>query len=184
MTCIVGLFKDNRIWVGGDSAASTDYLIQQRSDEKVFINNNCIIGISGSPRMGQLLRYSFIPPKLHIEDNIMNYMVNDFINSIRNTFKNAGFSEKINEVESLGNSYFIVGIKNKLFTIFSDYQIAEHALPFASIGSGQEYALGSLFSTINLETSSENKIKIALDAASTFNPFVRSPYTILSIEGL
>jgi len=182
MTCIVGLLKDNRIWIGGDSAASTNCLIQQRADEKVFINNNCIIGISGSPRMGQLLRYSFIPPKLYTEDNIMSYMVNDFINGIRNTFKNAGFSEKINDVESFGNSYFMVGIKNKLFTIFSDYQVDEHSLPFTAIGSGQEYALGSLFSTINLEISPEEKIKIALDASSTFNPFVRPPYTILSIE--
>jgi ATP-dependent protease HslVU (ClpYQ) peptidase subunit len=182
MTCIVGLLKDNRIWVGGDSAASTNYLIQQRADEKVFINNNCIIGVSGSPRMGQLLRYAFIPPKLHSEDNLMSYMVNDFINGIRDTFKNAGFLEKVNEVESLGNSYFIVGIKNKLFTIFSDYQIAEHSLPFVSIGSGQEYALGSLFSIIELEVSPEEKIKKALDAANAFNPFVKSPYIILSIE--
>ena len=38
MTCIVGLVKDNKVTIGGDSAGVLGFSLRIRDDEKVFKN--------------------------------------------------------------------------------------------------------------------------------------------------
>ena len=61
MTCIVGILEENGdIYMGGDSAGASGNTLKIRADEKVFINENYIMGFTSSFRMGQLLRYGFM----------------------------------------------------------------------------------------------------------------------------
>ena len=170
MTCIVGLVNNGAVYMGADSAGVGGYDLTIRADKKIFKNNNFLIGYTTSFRMGQLLRYSFQPPLF--DKNLDEYMVVDFVDAMRECFKKGGFSEKKNEVETGGS--FLVGYKDRLFKIESDYQVGESANDYNACGSGQSVALGSLYATQGI--APELRVETALKAAQHFNAGVREPF--------
>lgn len=123
MTCIVGIAQEGHVWLGGDSASVSGYRVHQVGEPKVFQNGRFLMGMAGSFRMGQLLRYSFHPPKFREnEQNWMEYMVNDFVDAARKLFHDKGFGEKNNNVEEFDGA-FMVGHKGNLAIVYSDYQV-------------------------------------------------------------
>ena len=176
MTCIVGYIdkKNKKVIIGGDSLSSSDDDIMIRKDVKVFKNNGFVIGCTTSFRMIQLLRFSFKPPEINKKD-IYEYMCTDFINSVRECFNNGGYLQKYTDGDEKGGT-FIVGYKDRLFTIESDFQVGENIVPFSSVGCGCKYALGSLFSTNKLELPAKEKILLALKSASFFSGAVSEPF--------
>lgn len=92
MTCIVGYLdkKTKKVTIGGDSAGSSSNRVTIRKDVKVFKNDDFVIGCTSSFRMIQLLRFSFKPPEIKLKD-IYEYMCTDFINVVRNCFKDGGY---------------------------------------------------------------------------------------------
>lgn len=179
MTCIVGFVDNKDVYMGGDSAGNSDYDLIVRSDPKVFINEGFIFGFTGSFRMGQLLQYSFCPPKHHESVDLFEYMVTDFIDAVRECLKAFGFAEKHNEAERGGT--FMVGYKGRLFTIYSDYQVGENSVPYMAIGCGDSYALGALYS-MPKAIKPEKKVQLALEAAEQFSGGVRGPFIIKKLE--
>lgn len=181
MTCVIGIVSEGNIWMGADRSASGGNVIRTRADPKVFKRHTAkgdfLIGYSTSYRMGQVLQYQLSIPQYNDED-IMDYMVNKFIESVRGVLKSSGFAEKQNEVEQGG--WFLVGFRSHLFCIQADYQVARVAESYTAIGTGEEFALGSLYSTEILLP--EDRIAIAIRAADRFNPFVSLPFDIMSLE--
>ena len=175
MTCIVGLIHDGDVFLGGDSAGVAGLSLTIRADEKVFTNGDFVMGFTSSFRMGQLLRYSLKPPVYHPDVDIINYMVTDFVNAVRECLKTGGYAQKDKEEEKAGT--FLVGFKGKLFKIASDYQVGIPSLPFDACGCGEEIALGAMFANATL--SPEERIQQALEAAETFSAGVRRPFHII-----
>lgn len=183
MTCIVGLEHEGKVYIGGDSAGVSGYSRDIRADEKVFINGHFIMGFTTSFRMGQILRYSFSPPSRGTEEeNDMRYLVRDFTKAVRDSFKENGFTPKDSDGGSsdVGGT-FLLGYKGKLYTIESDFQVEKVSRNFNACGCGSDIALGSLYSTSDLDLSPEDRITKALDAASYFNAGVCGPYSILAL---
>lgn len=177
MTCIVGLIHQDKVYIGGDSAGVAGTSLIVRADEKVFTNDNFIMGFTGSFRMGQLLRYSLHPPKFHADEDIFKYMVTDFVNAVRECLKNGGFATKDKEEERAGT--FLMGFKGRLFKIEADYQVGESGKPFDACGCGDDIALGAMFASGHLPP--EERITQALEAAEQFSAGVRRPFIIKSI---
>jgi ATP-dependent protease HslVU (ClpYQ) peptidase subunit len=179
MTCIVGLKQDGKVYIGGDSLGSNLYKKVIRADQKIFVKNDMIFGFTSSFRMGQILQYSFNPPKrLHEDDDDMRYLVDKFIPSLIQCYESKGFLAKKDGVAIGG--VFLLGYKERLFKIESDFQVGESTDTFDACGCGEDFALGSMFSTVTLENP-ETRINIALDAAAEFSPGVGGPSLILSI---
>lgn len=176
MTCIVGLVDNGKVYIGGDSAGVVVSRLDiiSRKDKKVFRVNDVIMGFTTSFRMGQLLQYNFRPPKRHPDDDLMKYMVVEFINEIRRIFKDGGFATKDQEAEIGGN--FLVGIEGRLFEIGGDYQVGESNDKIAACGCGYAYALGSLYSTTN--SPPHERIIEALSAATKFSAGVQDPFNV------
>ncbi len=133
-----------------------------------------LIGYSGCFRGGQLLRYhlnKYIDDMtkkqriLDTEDFIYKYLADCMIQM----FKDKEYSTKDLE--------FLVGYKGRLFCFQSDLSITESQDEFYAIGSGSDYAFGSLFATQYEEP--EKRIQKALAAAAHFSPSVREPYDIV-----
>jgi len=175
MTCIVGLVDKGDVYIGGDSAGVAGLSLSIRADEKVFGNGPFIMGFTSSFRMGQLLRYKFSPPAQTVHQNDMEYMVTSFIDACRHCFQNNGFGDK----EATVGGSFLVGYKGKLYTVESDYQVGIPATTFDAVGCGTDLALGAMYATENL--SPEERINIALSAASTFSAGVAPPFVILKL---
>jgi hypothetical protein len=179
MTCIVGLIdnKNKSVLIGGDSAAVSDSNIFIRKDAKVFKNCDFVIGCTSSFRMIQLLRYSFKPPKVESKD-VYEYMCTDFINAVRECFKEGGYLQKYTDGDERGGT-FLVGYKNRLFKVENDFQVAENMNGIDACGCGQDFALGALYSLVKHNISTNDKILKALEAAEFLGNGVRRPFTLL-----
>ena len=141
MTCIIGIATNKGVWIGGDSLSSDGYSKNETRLNKIFTNGELLIGYTSSFRMGQLLEFCEFP-NIPGETSIYKYMVTQFIPSVRDIFKSAGYTKIENNTETGG--VFLVGIRKKLFCICSDFQVQEHNDNFYAIGAGQDYALGAL----------------------------------------
>ena len=179
MTCIVGYVdrENSKVYMGADSAAICDCSKTIRKDVKLFRNGDFIIGCTKSYRMIQLLQYSFKPPE--IKKEIHEYMCTDFVNAIRECFKDGGFMEKTQQ-DSESGGLFLVGYKDRLFKIEDDFQVGERVDRFDAIGSGGDFALGALYVLPNLKGRSiEENLITALEVAEYLSFGVESPFTIL-----
>lgn len=175
MTCIVGIVEGDRVWMGGDSAGLAGYSLTVRADQKVFRNGEFLLGFCGSFRMGQLLRYSFQPPKQPRRSDVYRYMVTTFVDGVRDTLKKGGFARKKEDVEEIDGS-FLVGYRGRLFVVDEDYQIAEALDGFVAVGCGQEIAQGALYVTQTMDA--RKRVRRALDAAERYSAGVRRPFAI------
>ncbi len=179
MTCVVGVIDAGRVYMGADSAGVAGDTMTIRADKKVFVNGPFIMGFTSSFRMGQLLRYAFTPPPHDPPDmDPYRYMVTTFVDAVRACFKAGGYVRRDHEQESGGN--FLVGYRNRLFEINSDFQVGEAVDGYNAVGSGERAALGALFATQGQDPV--RRVAIALRAAEHVSASVRGPFTIVSLE--
>lgn len=177
MTCIVAVRDDNGLIVmGGDSAGfdSTSYIVTARKDPKVFKRGSYIIGFTTSFRMGQILMHCGSLPDPIEGVDVHAFMAKNFVKSVRHIFHEEGYTD---ENITLGGD-FMVGVKGRLFTIYSDFQVAEACDDYATIGCGAQVALGSLYATAG--NALHTRVKSALEAAEKHNGGVRAPFLILT----
>lgn len=182
MTCVVGYAEQGKIYVGADSAYGRPNEILPRQDAKVFVNGSYIIGGSGCSRTNQILAHIFKPPKPPTRD-IHAFMVQDFVEALRKTFKEAGVAGKDKDREEGGEAELVIGVRGKLFTLYRDYQVGVPADSFAACGAGLAYALGAMAALRATRMSPEKRVRIALAAAERYSPWVRRPFIVVSLPG-
>jgi ATP-dependent protease HslVU (ClpYQ) peptidase subunit len=173
LTVIVGLVHKHRVHLGGDSAGVSGYQLTVRRDPKVFTNGPYVMGFTTSFRMGQLLRHAFKVPRP--KGDLDRFMVTGFVDALRSCLKDGGWARKDAEQEQAGT--FLVGIHGRLFSIESDYQVAEPADGYAAVGGGDELALGALHATAVLGMKPRQRLTAALAAADHHSAGVVGPYT-------
>lgn len=179
MTCIVGYVdnKTKKVTIGGDSAGVAGSTITIRKDTKVFKVGDFIIGCTSSFRMIQLLRFSLILPEIKTED-IFEYMCTDFINSVRECFKNGGYLQKHTDGDEKGG-IFLVAYKSRLFKVDSDFQVGESLNGIDATGCGEDYALGSLYTLSKENITPKDKCLMALESAAFYSTAVCRPFIIM-----
>jgi len=189
MTCIVALSVGNKVILGGDSAASDEKtgLILQTTDSKVFKVGQFGIGFVDSFRMGQILQYNWTPPiykPTAAFKNLDKFMRTKFVQSVKETFQEHGYGKFGNNAPEDGDEggIIIIAVQNtgRIFVMDVDFHISEVDVQYLAEGSGQQVALGSLFSTTFVKTP-RKRVRIALEAASKFMMSVRGPFTIIEV---
>ncbi|MFD8581521.1 hypothetical protein ACFV2A_01390 [Streptomyces californicus] len=176
MTVIAGLVHKGRVHLGADSAGVSGLQITVRRDPKVFSNGPYVIGFTTSFRMGQLLQHAFQPP--HPTGDLHRFMVTTWTDALRACLQDGGWARKDGEQEQAGT--FLVGIQGRLFSIWDDYQVAEHADDYAAVGCGAELALGALHATATLGLAPRRRLAVALAAADHHSAGVTGPYAYAS----
>jgi ATP-dependent protease HslVU (ClpYQ) peptidase subunit len=178
MTCIAAVTYGDKICMGADSAGIDASLhIVQRTDTKIFKNGPFLFGFTDSFRMGQLLRYGIKMPKINLTPkNIEKFMMTDFIEAIRECFKQGGYTT-IRDNQEFGGE-FLVGYKKFLFRIGGDFQVGCSKDGYDAVGCGGEYALGSLHSTNKSKDTPRIRVLKSLQAAEHFSAGVRNPFVI------
>jgi ATP-dependent protease HslVU (ClpYQ) peptidase subunit len=184
MTCIVGVVNGDVITIGGDSAASDDHAWFVSKKEKVFTLSNeygdeALIGYTTSYRMADLLRYQCELPHIH-DKELMQYMVEDFVEEIREKFKEHGYSKIEDSQESGGN--FLVGIRDRLFIVYDDFQVNECAENYFCVGCGEQFAMGAMHVLKDSNLSTKERIFKSLEASSKFSNGVSPPFLIKHID--
>jgi len=179
MTCIVGIEHMGSVWLGGDSAASEEggTGIHRRTAPKVFRSGEFVIGYTSSFRIGQLLQYSFAPPAIPSNVDLMRYLVVDFVDAFRSVLRDKGCLETDDGSESGGT--ILVGIHGCLFTIEDDFNVGRTPYGYLAVGCGEDPALGALHATKH-SRNPRHRILEALRAATEFCSAVRPPYTVIN----
>lgn len=131
------------------------------------------MGFTSSFRMGQLLRYKFVPPEHPVGMDDFEYLVTNFIDSIRKAFFDNGFGKKDNNE----GGTFLIGYNGKIYNIGSDFQVGIPVNDYDAVGSGRDLALGALHATKTVKPV--KRLTMALEAASAYNAGVAPPYLIL-----
>jgi ATP-dependent protease HslVU (ClpYQ) peptidase subunit len=165
---------DGVVYVGGDSAGVNGSSLTVRADEKVFLNGSAVMGFTSSFRMGQLLRYAFEPPPRLPTKPLKQYMVTDFVDAVRECLKEGGYAREQSGEESGGD--FLVGIEGRLFAVYSDYQVAEAADGYLTVGCGHAVAEGAMYAS--RDKKPKERVLLALQAAERHNSGVRGPFVV------
>lgn len=183
MTCIVGYIEKSVVHIGGDSAGTDDSLsLTIRKDPKVFKQGPFIMGFTTSFRMGQLLMSSrFISPKQKANQTDYDFMVTDFVDAVRNCFKDGGYLQKEDSGEEKGGM-FLVGYKGVLYEMHEDFQVGIPHEIFSACGCGDDLAKGAFFAIKNMDFSPIKKMEMALNSANHFSAGVAPPYNYVSMS--
>jgi len=177
MTCIAAAIEPNgTVWMGGDSAGLSGWDLTVRADEKVFAREPYLFGFTGSFRMGDILRYHARLPAPPAGGDLRRFMVTRFVEGVRASLNKYGFARKEHSQERGGQ--FLVGVRGRIFTIDSDYQVGEASHGFDAVGCGDMIALGSFHAT-RRRGDGRRRVLDALAAAQEFSAGVRSPFVVL-----
>lgn len=182
MTCCVGLrykYKNGRkgVYLAADSSICTDSEVVPMSTDKIFTIGSYDFAHAGSFRLAQIIRYCFEPTEPPVDEDIVKFMASTFISELTLALKDNLPSKNIDEPLELE---LLVVVSGRLFYIGSDLCIVENKDDFAAIGAARKYALGSLYATVGLEP--EERVTMALEAASHFSPWSIPPFTIAKIR--
>jgi ATP-dependent protease HslVU (ClpYQ) peptidase subunit len=179
VTCVVGIAQGNAVTIGADSAGWDGSTLMVGAAQKVFRNGPLLIGYTTSFRIGNLLRYALRVPTHRDDQPDDSYLVNDLVDAIRQCLKAGGVAKKENEVESAGE--LLVGYRDSLYVVASDYSVLRPRDQYAATGCGYQFALGSLWQTATTRLGAESRVFQALGAAEHFDGRVRSPLDVLSL---
>jgi ATP-dependent protease HslVU (ClpYQ) peptidase subunit len=185
MTCIVAIAQNGTVYMGSDHAASDDKSgwIVSRKEPKCFKTGQYGIAFTDSFRMGQILQYSWTPPKYtptKTNSGLDKFMRTKFIDSVKQAFKDNGYGSIGSSSEEDTGGIFIVGLEGRLFTIDEDFHVGEAVVNYMAEGSGGQIALGALHATKN-QKNPKLRLKAALEAATEFNMSVAAPYTYIQV---
>lgn len=182
MTCIVGIQKGKKVWLGGDSAATggdgSQMLI---ADKKVFVNDGIAFGICGSPKIIDPLKYTKFTRRERGQDD-REYVSTVLVPEIKAAFMEAGCVVQHPQHGELFEGAILMGVEGKLYRMECNFQLITDAYGFDSVGSGSDIAIGSLHATKNDRDPRKRIIK-ALEASAIANAGVRPPFAVVSVGG-
>lgn len=174
MTCIVGIAKDGKVYMGCDSITSNGYTREITKRSKVFRVGEFLIGTCGSIRMANILQYHLAVRPLEENEDIDRYMVIAFIEAVRECLKSKGVASINSNVETSGD--FLCGFRGKLYQCAADFQVDSYVGDTASCGCGSDYALGAMLALPDLPP--QDRIRRALEVSAELCALVSAPFHI------
>lgn len=189
MTVVVGVVGKDGVLLAGDAQHSTEYIHRWDTEAKAFqLSEMLAIAYCGSGRLGQILAYhlkdSLEDPPLGMDERY--WAVREFVPYLRNTTYSHGHLHirEDNNVEELGQSAFLLAVRDRLFAVEADFSINEHVLPYEALGSGEDAAIGSLHADLDGRTGltrprMEAAARKAIAAASKFTNYVGGPVSMV-----
>lgn len=167
MTCIVGITHENSTYIGGDRSASDESSLLSIKNPKVEVKGNWIYGYAGTIGIGQLLSFIDLPPEV---DDPYIYIRLHIVEKLKDAM------ESFTNPSDIHDTSWLIGYKDRLFEMSSqDWGVVE--VDASAIGSGSQYALGSLYTSI--ERHPVERIGFALGAAIMYSPHCQGPVDIL-----
>ncbi len=179
MTCIVGIEYDGKVLLGGDIQGTGWNSKVVHTQPKVFNKSGVIFGYTTSYRFGQILEHGLTNPVVPEDDaEVYRWLITVLIPEMRNALKTHGYE---------GGGNCLIGVKNQLWELQDDFSVIRSTLGYASVGSGTEYAIGSVFTALHIRrglpktlTAAKTIVKNAIMAAGTFCPSVGTESEVIS----
>ena len=182
MTCIVGMEIGDTVFIGGDIQGTGWNNKVTHTQPKVFSRGGVVFGYTTSYRFGQLIEHIILDPVVpQQESDVYRWLITVLVPDMKKTMKDADWEK--------GGSC-LIGVKNQLWELQDDWSVLRSCNGYTSVGSGYEYANGSMFTSVNsglLRPGNRddvvNALRMAVRAAGTFSPSVGETCTIMSTDG-
>jgi len=178
MTIVIGVVEGTQVWMGSDSLASDDVQAFVLQRPKLFCRRvgkrPLLMGLSGSVRIAQIAECLSLPKAGRKVDAYL-FML-EMAEALRLALRDKGAGGETNG-EQWGEFTLMAAFAGRLFIVQSDYSVLERC-PYAAIGSGELYALGSLHATRDSGLRPETRLLEALAAAEHFDPHCRRPFYV------
>lgn len=177
MTIIVGIVDNNKVYMGCDSAISGENSINFLSESKIIskgvneTSDNLLIGVAGTLRGLQLLKYQWNPPTHNGDTPDEKYIYVNVLNSIKDLFTEHNHGAYVDE-QSMCEDNYMIGYKGRLYMIDFNYQVIQVDTPYCCIGSGDKYAYGALEIIRYADIDAKKRITGAIEVVSKFCPTV------------
>lgn len=176
MTCIAGIEFGGKVYIAGDIQGTGWNNKVLHTQPKIFVKAGVLFGFAGSYRFGQILEHQLADPVIPSDESqIYRWLISVLIPDIKKAMEDNGYEE--------GPSS-LIGVRGQLWCLQSDWSVLRSVKGYDTIGSGSEYASGSLY-TMQRElpaTSSDDimtRLRTAIAAAGTFSPSVGTECTVL-----
>ena len=180
MTCIVGMERDGKVYIGADSALVSGWTVRVSARPKVFRKGNLLIGFTGSIRTANVLEFDdtiYSNIKNTEDDEIFKELVDSFVPSLREAFKLAGILKIENSQEEF-NWGFLIGVAGHLYSIENEFDIFKVASNFDAMGSSRDIALGVLQAQLLVSPNIDPKTAVinTLSITSDYSGAVTGPF--------
>ena len=198
MTVIIAL-KDminDKILVGYDGQGTSEDIslpfgeklvtmsIPVVNEENEIINDTEMhILVSGSHYIKSYLTHAFTPPGILEDEDVVDYLYNQFFQSLSNELTNHGLLK--NEDGALeSQAGLIIIYDNRLFNVYSDFSIVESTDVFTCNGSGWKISTSVLSNLLEFhhDMELEDMIEEALLTTARLNIYCNDDITIKTIE--
>ena len=178
MTAIVGIIQDGEVWIGGDGVTAFGYYVMPSRQPKVFRVGEALVGVSGSPRVGQLLRLAVETAPCPPDADPYKWLCLDFSTALRTVVNEHGAMKTEEGADDI-KSHALIGIRGRLFYMDGLFAIYESSRGYEACGGGSEVVMGSLITSHHMVgVTPEQRIRWALEACFEVMPSIGPPYTI------
>lgn len=180
LTAIVGVGVPGKgVVLGGDSAAVQDrHRVNVSPVPKLYqLHADVAIGYTYSYRFGQIVGHHLkIDNGIPLEWDPYNWAIEEFVPALRTALKDHGAMGKSEEREEGGT--LLLAVRDRLFSVESDFCVIEFQDNVAACGSGLDGATPVMryIRRTAPETSSREIAQLGLEAAQDYNCFVRPPW--------
>lgn len=185
MSCVVGIVRRGGILIGADMYSCRENRVITNIDQKVFnIQDKMLIGYSGHRRAGQVVEQELHVPRKRKAWTDMQFLTKSILPQIARSIRKHRLYEDDTK-KTPPDINFLVAYMGILYRVEPDLAISIPKDGYDAIGAGEEYALGSLFST-RRQRSPEKRIQVALQASAKHCPWVSDGYVLyrLSPDGI
>lgn len=171
MTCIAAYCDDHITVFAADSCASDGTSVETRLEPKCWFDGEWVVATMPSFRVMQILQYDMdFNDLLGAPDECSN---RDIIHKLVPELK----LRLLTEPSPCTDFQILIGGMGNLWFIDADFAVNEVS-DFVAIGSGSEYALGSMYTNIRVGASTPHKVVIeAVLAACQFSNSCTPPVT-------
>jgi ATP-dependent protease HslVU (ClpYQ) peptidase subunit len=184
MTIILAIEHQNKLYFGGDRYCGNpdNNSIDLCDTPKVYAVGNVLIGICGSVKCEQILeacaKKHFTKRKNITRDWIQNSFCEILQKEMerRNVLVEAADGQKLMP----DDSSFLIGVKNEIIVLLSDFSIFRSNNKFAALGIGADSAKGALHALSEFDMDPREKILLALRASEQCCDKVRAPFDVIS----
>ena len=175
MSLVVAIEYDKSVLIGSDSlAVSGDGEIRMRPHGKFFKTGKYLIEYVGYGRDAQLLEYGWEPPK----------NIQDFPETIRERLSDNGrliTTSGEDAIEGIAST-FVVCHNRRIYELNADFELVVLSRNYSAIGSGNQFALGSLYTTqFSKSITPYDRLELALKAGAANCIFVGGEFHYDSI---
>ena len=170
MSVLVAIKEKNRIVVGVDVRMSSNesYIDSYpRRPKAIHLtkDKDVIIGAVGNMALLDIfkdLMLSYKTEDLYSidRDYIVKYIVPSLVTEVARCTTDINYEDM--------DATLLLAVKNRAYIIPGNYSVSE-LMEYDAIGSGQDAAIGSLYTTSKFAMSSEERIRLAIEASGSTN---------------